>query len=228
MCPPFAGQKAAAFGSTLGGMKTTATPARRRRARLAAGLVVALAVAAALAPSTVSAASAKCSYPSLTTPFAPWLDTAPYSLVPGGSFEQSGSSWSLAGAKVVSGNESFYVRAATDTKSLSLPDLSTATSPVICVSEATPSVRLFATNAGALTSTLTVDVGVVNKGTTWSRVATLVAEAPGWTPTPIILLNLPTSALTSGSAKVVFRFTAQGGGGAWRIDDLYLDPFKRK
>jgi len=209
-------------------MDSTTTPARRRRARLAAGLVAALAVAAALAPSTVSAASAKCSYPSLTQPFAPWLDTASYSLVPGGNFEQSGSSWSLAGAKVVAGNEPFFVRAATDTKSLSLPDLSTATSPTICVSEATPSIRLFVTNTGALTSALTVDVGVVNKGTTWSRVATLVAQAPGWVPSPIILLNLPTSAFAGGAAKVVFRFTAQGGGGAWRIDDVYLDPFKRK
>jgi hypothetical protein len=201
-----------------------ATSVRRRRVWLAAGLVAALAVAAALGPATVSAALGKCSYPSLTTPFAPWLDTAQYTLVLGGSFEQKGSAWALAGARILPGNEPFYAHAASDARSLSLPDLSAATSPAICVSEATASIRVFATNDGAPTSSLTVDAGVVgNKGViTWSRLATLVAQAPGWTPSPILSLNLPNSA--TGTAKVVLRFTAQGGGGTWRIDDVYLDP----
>lgn len=166
----------------------------------------------------------------MTTPFAPWSDTASYALVPGGSFEQTKGSatWSFAGAKTVPGNESFHVHGATDSRSLSLPDLSTATTPTLCVSEATPSIRLFATNDGALASPLTIDLGVVSKGVTWTRLATLVADAPGWVPSPIIALNLPPSALRNGTVSVVFRFTAQGGGGAWRIDDFYLDPFKRK
>jgi len=209
-------------------MEFTATSDRRRWAGIAAGLIAALGVAAALTPSTVSAAASKCTYSLMTTPFAPWGDTASYSLVPGGSFEQSGSGWSLSGAKIVAGNESFYVHGATDSKSLSLPDLSTATSPQMCVSDATPSIRLFATNTGSLASPLTVDLGVVTKGVTWTRLATLVADAPGWAPSPIIALTLPPSAFSSGTAKVVFRFTAQGGGGAWRIDDFYLDPLKRK
>jgi hypothetical protein len=209
-------------------MQTAAT-SDRRRVWLAAGLVAALAIAAALAPTAVSAAPGKCSYPSLTQPFAPWLDGSPYTLLVGGGFEQSGSAWTLAGARIAAGNEPFYVHAASDTKSLSLPDLSTATSPAMCVSAATPSMRVFATNDGAPTSMLTVDAGVVgNKGgITWSRLATLTAEAPGWAPSPTLWLNLPASALSTGTARVVFRFTAQGGGGVWRIDDVYLDPFKR-
>jgi hypothetical protein len=215
---------------TLGGMETTASSVRRGRVRLAVVLVAALAVAAALAPATVSAAPSKCSYPALTTPFTPWSDPATYSLVVGGSFEQSGNAaWSLAGAKIVPGNEPFYVHASSDSRSLNLPDLSTATTPTICTSDATPSIRVFATNDGDPASVLTVDLGIVTKGITWSRIATLVAPAPGWVPSPVIMLNLPPSAFVSGTAKVVFRFTAQGGGagGAWRIDDLYLDPFKR-
>jgi len=193
-------------------------------------LVAALAVAAALTSSTVSAAPNKCSYPTLTTPFAPWSDTASYTLVTGGSFEQTGNAaWSLAGAKIVPGNESFNVHATGDKRSLSLPDLSTATTPTQCVSAATPSIRFFATNDGDLASPLTVDLGVVTKTTTWSRLTTLVAPTKGWAASEVILLNLPDSAFAGGTAKVVFRFTAQGGGtgGAWRIDDVYLDPFKR-
>jgi hypothetical protein len=193
-------------------------------------LVAALAVAAALTPATVSAAPNKCSYPALTTPFAPWSDTASYTLVTGGTFEQTGSAgWSLAGARIVSGNESFYVHSTADKKSLSIPDLSTATTPTLCVSADTPSIRFFATNDGDLASPLTIDLGVITKNTTWSRLATLVAPAKGWAASDVIQLNLPDSAFVSGTAKVVFRFTAQGGGtgGAWRIDDMYLDPFKR-
>ena len=210
-------------------MKSTRSTLLSQRAWLAAGLVASLAAAAALVPSSVSAAASKCSYPSLTKPFAPWSDTADYTLVTGGSFEQTGNAaWTLAGAKIVAGNETFFVHGKGESKSLSLPDLSTATTPVSCVSEATPSIRFFAKNDGALSSALTVDAGVAaGKGTTWTRLATLTASTPDWSPSPIILLNLPKTAFASGTAKVVFRFTAQGGGGAWQIDDLYLDPFKR-
>ena len=193
-------------------------------------LVAALAVAAALVPPSVSAAGSKCSYPTLTTPFTAWSDTASYTLVPGGSFEAPNASWSLAGARIVLGNEPFYVRGKGDKKSLSIPDLSTATTPTMCVSAATPSIRFFATNDGDAAAPLTVDVGVVTRTITWSRLATIVAPAPGWAPSDATLLNLPDSLFAgTGSAKVVLRFTAQGGGagGAWRIDDLYLDPFKR-
>jgi hypothetical protein len=197
---------------------------------LVAALAGLLAAAAALTPGA-SAAAGRCSYPLPTTPFAQWSDTASYTLVSGGSFEQAGTAgWSVVGARIVAGNESFYVHAAGDKKSLSLPDLSTATTPALCVSEETPSIRLLVTNDGNLASPLTVDLGVVaNKRTSWTRLATLLASAPGWAPSPIVDLALPASALSSsGTAKVVIRFTAQGGGGAWRIDDLYLDPFKRK
>jgi hypothetical protein len=204
---------------------------RRRRTWLAAGIIAALSVTAASAPVTASAAARGCSYTTSTQPFAPWQDAAYYTEVSGGTFEPLRDGWSKTGtAAVGAGNETFYAHGAADKRSLGLPDGGTASSPATCVTLSTPSIRLFVRNDGASTSSLNVDVGVIgSKTTTWNRVATLVAQGPGWAASPIILLNLPSSAFgSSGAAKVVFRFGAQGSGGAWRIDDVYLDPFKRK
>src|SRR5687767_13195318 len=51
--------------------------------------------------------------------FAPWGDYANYALVPGGSFEAGTPTWAMSGgAKVVAGNEPFYVSSRSDSKSL--------------------------------------------------------------------------------------------------------------
>jgi hypothetical protein len=47
--------------------------------------------------------------------FAPWGDNDNYLLVPGGAFEPGTPTWAMSGgAKVVAGNEPFYVRSAED------------------------------------------------------------------------------------------------------------------
>src|SRR5207247_5722427 len=74
--------------------------------------------------------------PSATsTPFTTWSDYAYYAFAPDGGFESGGSGWSLGGgARVVAGNESFYVHSKMDEVSLSLPVGASATSPPMCIS----------------------------------------------------------------------------------------------
>jgi hypothetical protein len=162
----------------------------------------------------------------LTQPFAPWGDGANYTLVPGGSFESG--SWSLTGgAKVVAGNEPFFVGSSRDTHSLLLPAGSTATSPAMCVGALNPTLRLFGKSASSSTplsvtvltknllGTLTVlGVGVVYQGQTT------------WRPTPIGLFLQSLPALLTNTTTVSFRFAPVGG--SWTIDDAYVDPFLSK
>jgi hypothetical protein len=65
-------------------------------------------------------------------------------------------------------------------------------------------------------------------GSSRSTVA-ILGGAHDWQPTlPLpFLANLGAlPLLTNGTVSVSFRFTAQGDEGAWRIDDVYVDPFK--
>ena len=57
----------------------------------------------------------------------------------------------------------------------------------------------------------------------------LLAAGSTWQPTlPVALLaNLTAPPLvTDGTTSVAFRFTPQGSWSDWRIDDVYVDPFK--
>lgn len=164
-------------------------------------------------------------------PFLPWLDVLSYTLAPNGGFESGSSAWKLTGgAKVVSGNERFYVRSSTDRHSLSLPMGSSATSSTTCVETLDTTMRFFAINTGSLLSTLKVealykDVG----GTTHTLPVGLVPGTGSWNPVPpmLIVANLlHPPLLTDGKVEVAFRFTPQGVLGGWRIDDVYVDPLK--
>lgn len=77
-------------------------------------------------------AASDCPTYSTVQPFLPWTDSGYYFLAPGGSFENSLTGWTAkSGAKIVSGNESYYVNSHADSHSLSLPNGSSATSPLL-------------------------------------------------------------------------------------------------
>ena len=194
---------------------------------------VAAVVAAVLSASPTSSASLLpgCEHQTLERPFQSWLDPLSYVLAPNGGFEEGAAGWTLTGgAKVVSGNESFYVGGPTDSKSLSLPTGASATTSDVCVGLLDPTVRLFVMNTGSPLSTLKVEVLVTDaSGKTHSSLVGLVLGGRAWQPTlPLLYLQnlraLPL--LTDGTTSVSFRFTAQGLLGGWRIDDVYVDPFK--
>jgi hypothetical protein len=172
-----------------------------------------------------------CEGQTLERPFLRWLDPLHYTLAPNGGFEDGSAGWALTGgAKVVSGNESFYVRSGADSKSLSLPTGASATTSEMCVGLLHPTVRLFVSNTGSILSTLKVEAVVTDSsGKTQTSLVGLVLGTRTWQPSlPLLILqnlqSLPL--LTDGTTSVSFRFTAQGVFGSWRIDDVYVDPFK--
>lgn len=209
------------------------TRTRRLRTRLLAlalpitGMLVA-APSAQAGPLVASAGD--CGTQELTQPFMPWIDPAHYTLAPDGGFEGGGSSWALSGgAAVVSGNEPYYVRDASDTKSLKLPAGSSATSSVMCVGIEHPTLRLFARNTGSPLSTLRVKVLFEDAlGEVRSLQIGEVSASGEWHPTAQMVLGVNMLPLLPGEhTPVAFEFTPQGAGGKWRIDDVYVDPYRR-
>ena len=192
------------------------------------GVVAAMAIGAGTAH---AAGAGKCPTYQLGRPFLPWLDVLNYTLAPNGGFESGSSGWTLSGgAKVVSGNETFFVRSAADKYSLSLPSGSSATSSPTCVETLDTTMRFFAINTGSLLSTLKVEAVYKDAaGTTQMLFVGLVLGTGSWIPSPptLIVANLlHPPLLTDGKVEVAFRFTPQGHLGGWRIDDVYVDPLK--
>lgn len=195
---------------------------RRIRAVVVLGLVggtIAMAMSAAPASAGLGLAC-----PSATsTPFAGWKDYANYAFAPDGGFESGGSGWALSGgARVVAGNEPFYIHGSSDRTSLSLPAGASATSPAMCISllsskmrfvvrgDSGSSVKVQIVYRGLLSSVL----GILDGGT--------YSAGGSWKPSPQIgMLGGVLPLLTS---SVSFRFTAVGGSAG--IDDVYLDPMK--
>jgi hypothetical protein len=175
-----------------------------------------------------------CEAQDLDRPFLPWLDPAHYTLAPGGSMEAGATGWRLSGASVVAGNEPFRVHGEDDSSSLSLPAGSSATTSPVCVGLGHPTLRLFARGSGSLTSSLlsSLRVDVLFEDAAGNVVSLPIGVVPGalhstWRPTqpiPIVANLLPL--LPGERTAVAFRFTPQGRA-AWRVDDVYVDPFRR-
>ena len=202
---------------------------RPTRRLLAAVAAAAGALAAVAAPAqAVVAAPSVCVTPKFGQVFMPWKDTALYTLSPGGSFEGGAPGWQLGSTRTVAGNETFYVGGATHRTSLSVPVGATAVSAPMCIDRTYPSFRFFARNAGSATSNLQVEVQWLESGVTKRFKAALDKKA-GTSWTPVKSLKLPSGALSTGRLEpVTFRFTSVGAGGAWQIDDLYVDPYMRR
>jgi hypothetical protein len=164
-------------------------------------------------------------------PFVRWLDVFSYAQMPNGGLEEGSSGWKLTGgANVVAGNESFYVHSSDDSRSLSLPSGSSATTSTVCTSATSPTLRFFARNTGSLLSTLKVDALYTDaSGQPRSLTVGLLVGGSSWQPTlPIAFLAnlLSPPLLTDGTMDVAFRFTPQGVLSGWKLDDVYVDPFK--
>lgn len=203
---------------------------RIRNLALGVGALVAgLAVAAPSAQAGLLVNTAPdCDAQSLSKPFLPWLDPANYTLAPGGDFESD--TWELrGGAAVVSGNSSHYVGSSSDSHSLSLPRGSSATSPTICVGLEHPTLRFFAKNSGSLLSTLRVAVKFEDAtGNVQSLPIGVFAAGGSWQPTlPTLVVANLLPLLPGERTPVAFEFTPLGLGGNWRIDDVYVDPWRR-
>lgn len=191
-----------------------------------------LAVAALLALLTlaVSASAAHaCSYPGAKSVFAPWGDQHSYALAPDGGFEAGGNGWALRGAQVVAGNESYMLNGPADSRSLTLPSGSSATSPPICMSIETPLLRFTVRNAGDPSSRLRVEAVYSLLGLVQTNVVTTVSAGSLWQPSKQMstVLGLSTIVGTLLPSAIEVRFTPLDSKGQWQVDDLYVDPFAR-
>jgi hypothetical protein len=217
----------------LQGKESLLNPRPRGLRRLLAISTCSLALASA-APASAgilvnTTSAANCTSQVLQQPFTRWLDYFRYTLVPGGDFEGGAPGWSLSRAGVVEGNESYDVRSAGDSHSLSLGSSGSAQSAPVCVGIDYPVLRLFARNTGLPTSALSVDVLFEDTfGAVHSLPLGVVAGGPSWQPSlpvPIVVNLLPL--LPGERTAIAFRFRATGLGGNWRIDDVFVDPHRR-
>jgi len=189
--------------------------------------LVALATAPAANAGLLVASAPDCADEVLERPFARWLDPLSYHLVPDGTFESGASGWTLDGARVVAGNEPFYVHAAGESKSLSLPRGSSATTPVMCARIDKPVMRFFAKSSAGLLSLSLLSVEVLFEtadGRTRSLPVGVVTPTTQWRPTlplPVLASLLPL--LPGAETPIAFRFKPIGSA-TWTIDDVYLDP----
>jgi hypothetical protein len=199
-------------------------------ARLSVTTLAGIAALAIGAPGASASLVDGCPDADASQPFLPWGDQSMYVLAPDGGFEHGGDVWDLGdGATVVSGNESFQVGGADDSQALALPDGSDATTAETCIGVDSPTLRFFVRNDGdpdaglrvsviihTLLGPLTVPIGTVD-GT------------DSWHPTPPLLLLANLTAIpivNDGTAEVRLCFKPVGSGGDWRIDDVYVDPWK--
>jgi hypothetical protein len=159
-------------------------------------------------------------------PFLPWLDVAGYTLASGGDFEGR-QSWTLTGAKVVRGNETFRVHGASDERSLAISGGGSATTPTICAGLGEPTLRFFAVGGDRKSR---LDVEVVARtllGTSTIPIGS-IAASDTWRPTlPLLILGNITglTSLDGLTTTVQLRFRAVGRA-TWQIDDVYVDPWK--
>ena len=196
----------------------------KRAVALAASCAALLVTAAPAAADTTT-----CAIPASTPVLSAFGDQANYTLLPGGSFEGGAPGWSLTSASVVTGNEAWNVGGSTDSSSLNIQPAGNASSPSVCGNSLFPSFRFFAKSTpGAPSSQLHVGV---QWSTQWGmsgyrELGTLNSgDYSSWQLTPSLPLgSLVPAGLT---LNVRFVFTADGNGGAWNVDDIYVDPYAR-
>ncbi|MGD0453733.1 MAG: hypothetical protein ABSB69_09040 [Solirubrobacteraceae bacterium] len=192
--------------------------------RLVIAVTACLVVLGSSAASALAAAPEGCASGPTSTPFERFGDSAEYSLVQGGSFESGAPGWSLTNSAVAAGNESYEVEGGT--QSLAIQPGGVAVSPAMCVSTADPTFRFFARRTSGSWGVLNVILRWTDSsGATHDTTVASLQAGTSWTPTPILELASALPLWQSGSTlNVKLVFQPERYGGAWAIDDVYIDP----
>ena len=218
-----------------------------RRSFVAAVVVGALAPASALAQepsategtfldetvevSRTAASTETCTAPELSNPLAGFKDHRDYFVAPGGDFEAGAEGWQLeGGARVVAGNEPFFVMGAGHARSLALPPGSSATSPEMCVDLNYPTFRFLLAQVQADDDhELAVDVIYPALEKNNVREAKHMKAKHAWKLTKDIKLEPQRLGKQSGWRKVALRFRAEDGDSSGEIvvDNILIDPRAR-
>lgn len=178
-------------------------------------------------PAPPPQAAGGCPTTPLSQPFAAFGDSASYSPIAGGNFEEGAPGWALTNAAVVAGNESYGV--AGGSHSLAIQPNGLAVSPAFCVSIDQPTLRIFARQTSG-------SWGVLNVILRWQESSGAVHETTigslqsgtAWKPSPVLALAATLPLWQAGetlSARLVLK--PEQYGGAWAVDDVYVDPRMR-
>jgi hypothetical protein len=172
-------------------------------------------------------AGAACQSGATSNPFAKFGDTAAYTLLAGGSFESGAPGWTLTKSAVAAGNETYNV--AGGSHSLAIQPTGVAVSPTFCVNIAQPSFRFFLRQTSGSWAVLNVVLRWTDSGgTSHDTTVGSLQTGTSWQASPVLQLatTLPlTTSASTVSAKLVFK--PEQYGGAWAIDDVYVDPHSR-
>jgi hypothetical protein len=198
---------------------------RHYRKTLIVGALIAVAAFAALAapsPANALLGLGNTCGSQMSQPFAQFGDRSSYTMIPGGTFEPGAAGWSLkGGATIVDGNEPF---AGSGSHSLYLPAGSYATSPFMCVSTLSPTLRVFGFSS---TTNTALSVQIYAKNAlgllTLLGIGIVYPGQTTWAPTNTGLFLQSLGALLTNTTQVAFRFAPLNG--SWTIDDTYVDPF---
>jgi hypothetical protein len=187
--------------------------------------LLALAVSLVGAPAGAQARRGACPGQPVSQVFLPWADPSWYASVPDGGLEAGGAGWTLqGGAEVVSGNEPYYVRSASDSRALAVGPSGSAGTPPACIGPGHPTLRFFVRSSIATQGTLLVTVELVEPaGTSRSVLIGVIGPTSSWQPSPVLPVLTNTLALLI-PQQAVFRFTPSGAG-QWYVDDVYVDPY---
>jgi hypothetical protein len=172
-------------------------------------------------------ATSGCKDGELSQPFARFGDTAWYTPVNGGSFEQGTAGWSLSRASVAAGNESYAVVGGSH--SLAIQPDGQAVSPAFCVNIEHPTLRFFARQTSGSWAVLNVVLRWTDSGgRTHDTTVGSLQSGTAWKPTPVLALGSTLPLWQSGetlSVRLVLK--PEPYGGAWAVDDIFVDPRMR-
>ena len=194
-----------------------------RAVAIAAALAVPL---AGLVPAAAGASPEPDCPTRVSAPIFSWaLDPNLYFAMPGGDFEDGGSSWTLAGgARVASGvNETILPSSAGDTHALDLPSGAVATAAPLCVEGPATLMRFFARSKGLLGIAMVVVTARTESGATQVLLSPAIPLTSAWSA-PLLLFRLPLLGDEFTSVTVAIRSI---GVGAINVDDVYIDPLKQ-
>ena len=159
---------------------------------------------------------------STSKPFAPFGDYRNYTFAPNGGLESGAAGWSLSGASVVLGNESYFVHSSSDRYALSLPPGSSVLTPKLCIGTTSTVMRFFVRSSNG--GSVRVEVVLRNLLGQVLGIFQVSKLSPGasWQPGPAIL-NLDSLLALVGVSSVQLKFTTLSG--TVQVDDLYVDPW---
>jgi hypothetical protein len=208
-------------------------PASAWRSSFLTAITLAVVAAAFISP---VAQAASCANRTLTPSFSRFGDPNQYFLAPSASFENGASGWALSNAATSSGNNSFFLNATTDKRSLKLTG--SALSPAFCITRDDPLLRFAAktvTTAGSNGNYSQLNVSIIVRNAAGSEGRYFLGAIQpqgngGWFVTPQMHYGSLFDSYLFGSdglgtATMQVQFTVAGQGGTWSVDDLYVDPF---